>query len=107
MSSNFLDGVIVPDQIVRDIFITAPAAAGAVFDCGQLGFMGLDIFIRNRGAAALTVSLNQQAAITVDPGGVYTLNNTKFWLVAIVSAVQYDFQLFGVKTTTLKARGLL
>ena len=106
MSGNALDDVVVPDNIVRDIFHTAPAAAGASFDTGNMGFLGLDLFIRNRGAAALTIAINGQAAITVDPGDVYTFNDTKFWLVVIVSAVQYDFQVFGVKTTTLKRRGL-
>ena len=106
MSGNALDDVVVPDNIVRDIFHTAPAAVNASFDTGNMGFLGLDLFIRNRGAAALTIAINGQAAITVDPGDVYTFNDTKFWLVVIASAVQYDFQVFGIKTTTLKRRGL-
>ena len=107
MSGNPLDEVVVPDNIVRDVFHTAPAMVGASFDVANMGFLGLDLFIRNRGAAALTVAVNGQLPITVDPGDVYTFGNTKFWLVVIVSAVQYDFQVFGVKTTTLKRRRLL
>ncbi len=69
--------------------------------------MGLDLFVRNRGAAALTVSLDGQGAITVDPGDVYIVNNSKFWLINIVSAVLYDLQIFGIRISTLKRRGLM
>ena len=82
-------------------------AAGYIFDVSSEGnALGLDIFIRNRGAAALTVSLNGTGPITVDAGDVYVSNNYKFWLVEIVSAVLYDLQIFGIKITTLKRQGL-
>lgn len=109
MSGNPLEGVIVPENMVRD-FKTAEGgiAVDYQFDVPNSGnAMGLDIFVRNRGAAALTVSLDGQAAITVDPGDVYTVNNSKFYLVHVVSAVLYDLQLFGIKITTLKRRGLM
>lgn len=108
MSSNVLEGVIVPKGMVRD-FLNSPGALAAnyIFDVPSQGSaLGLDIFIRNRGAAALTVSLNGTGAITVDPGDVYVVNDYKFWLVAIVSAVLYDLQIFGIKIDTLKRRGL-
>ena len=69
--------------------------------------MGLDLFIRNRGAAALTVSIDGQGAITVDPGDVYWMNDSKFWLINVVSAVLYDMQLFGIRISTLKRKGLM
>ena len=108
MSGNVLDGVIVPGDTVRDFLHTLPgAAAGFIFDIQNTGnALGLDIFIRNRGAAALTVNLNGTGAITVDPGDVYLVNNTKFWLVEVVSAVLYDFQIFGIRISTLKRLGL-
>jgi len=108
MSSNVLDGVIVPSETVRDFIHTLPgAAAGFIFDIQNTGnALGLDVFIRNRGAAALTVNLNGTGAVTVDPGDVYIVNNTKFWLIEIVSAVLYDLQLFGIRTTTLIRMGL-
>lgn len=86
----------------------AGLAAGYIFDIQNTGnALGLDLFIRNRGAAALTVSLNGAPAVTVDAGDVYVVNNFKFWLVTIVSAVLYDLQLFGVRITTLRLKGLL
>jgi len=108
MSSNVLESVIVPEGMVRD-FLNSPGALAAnyTFDVSSEGnALGLDIYIRNRGAAALTVSLNGTGPITVDPGDVYTVNDFKFWLVQIVSAVLYDLQIFGIKVETLKRRGL-
>lgn len=109
MSSNVLDSVIVPAGTVRDFKNTqAGVAANYTFDIQNSGSaLGLDLFIRNRGAAALTIATDGQGGITVDPGDVYTLNNTKFWLVEVVSAVLYDLQIFGIRTTTLERLGLL
>lgn len=109
MSGNPLEAVIVPEGMVRDFKTTeAGIAVDYDFDAPSSGnAMGLDIFVRNRGAAALTVSMDGQGAITVDPGDVYTVNNSKFYLVNIVSAVIYDLQIFGIKITTLKRRGLM
>lgn len=109
MSSNVLDSVIVPANSVRDLAWTHDATAvNIVHDVpNEMQALGLDLFIRNRGAAALTIAINGQAPITVDPGGVYRLNDVKFWLVNVQSAVVYDFQIFGIRITTLKRMGLL
>ncbi len=109
MSSNPLEAVVVPENMVRDFKTTeAGLAVGYIFDAPNAGnAMGLDLFIRNRGAAAITVSLDGQGAITIDPGDVYTVNNVKFYLVTVVAAVLYDLQIFGIKISTLKRKGLM
>lgn len=109
MSGNPLDAVDIPENMIRDFtFTDAGAVAGQVLDTPNIfNCMGLDLFIRNRGAAALTIAIQGQGGITVDPGDVYTLNNVKFWIVTVVSAVLYDLQIFGVRITTLKRRGLM
>ena len=109
MSSNVLADVDVPENMVRDFLNTqAGIAAGFIFDIQNTGnALGLDLYIRNRGAAALTVALNGGGPITVDPGDVYLVNNFKFWLITIVSAVLYDLQIFGITVQTLRRRGLL
>ena len=109
MSSSVIEGIILPEDIIRDFLFTHDGTAVTlIFDVGQsFSIVGLDLFIRNRGAAAVTVAVNGQAAVTVDPGDVYTLNGVKFWLVTITSAVIYDCQIFGVRFNTLKRRGLL
>lgn len=108
MSSNVLESVIVPANSVRD-FLNSQAALAADFrfdiqNSGQA--LGMDLFIRNRGAAALTISLNGTPAITVDPGDVYRVNDFKFWLIHVVSTILYDLQIFGIKVTTLQRMGL-
>ena len=122
MSSNVLEGVMVPENMVRD-FLNSQAglAVNYIFDIQNTGnalgldlfirnrgnALGLDLFIRNRGAAALTVSLNGAPAVTVDPGDVYVVNNFKFWLITVLSVVLYDLQIFGIHITTLKKKGLM
>ena len=108
MSGNPFDSVIIPEDTIRDFLYTQPGNANQAHDLGiEMNAIGLDVFIRNRGAAALTISINGQAAITVDAGAVYTLNGVKFYLVEIVSAVQYDFQMAGIRVVTLQRRGLI
>lgn len=108
MSANPLDGVIVPENMVRDIQVVQTLAVNYQIDMpNTANALGLDLYIRNRGAAGLTVSLNGAGVITVDPGDVYIVNHFKFWLVQIVSAVLYDLQIFGVRVNTLKRQGLL
>ena len=110
MSGNVLDGVVLPwGEVIRDfLYSEANAGANAAYDIpSTMNAMGLDLFIHNLGAAALTVSINGGAAITVVAGGVYTLSSTKFWMVQVVSAVQFDIQISGVRVSTLKEKGFM
>lgn len=107
-SKAIIDAVDIPENMVRDVKQPVVAAANTIIDMGQLlKAVGLDIFIRNRGAAALTIGTDGQAAITVDPGDVYIENNSKFWLVTVTSAVLFDLKVFGIKYSTLKRRRLM
>lgn len=110
MSGNVLDGVVLPQgDIIRDFLNTqAGLVAGFDFDVPSTGnALGLDLFIHNRGAAALTIGINGQAPITVNAGAVYTLSGFKFWLIEVVSAVLYDLQIMGVRITTLRRLGIM
>jgi len=109
LSSNYIDGIIIPENMVRDFAYTNTGMTGEVHDVPQcFNIVGLDLYIRNRGAAAITIAINGQTPVTVDAGDVYTLNDVKFWLVSVVSAgILYDFQVFGVRIRTLKRRRLL
>ncbi|GAI51860.1 unnamed protein product, partial [marine sediment metagenome] len=71
------------------------------------GIIGLDLYLNNQGAAAITVSINGQPPITVAAGAVYAISSTKFWLIQVVAAVNYDLQLSGIRYSTLKAKGLV
>jgi len=109
MSSNYLDSVIVPSDIIRDFMYTSPPGAlGEVHDVPVcFSILGLDAFLHNRGAAAITIAFNGQSPITVNAGDVYVLNGVKFWLVEVIAGTIYDFQVFGIRTTTLRRMGLL
>lgn len=61
--------------------------------------MGLDLFIHNRGAASLTVSIDKGSAITIEAGDSFTWANIKFALVEVTSTVLYDMVLAGVRLT--------
>jgi len=105
-----LDGVVIPPgNMVRDFLWTHDGTAvNSVFDVVQsFNVLALDLFVRNRGAAAITISLNGGPVVTVDPGDVYTINDFKFWLITITSAVIYDAQIFGIRINTLKRMGLI
>ncbi len=108
MSSKQIMQAIVLERMVRDFKDAVSQAANLTRDISQEGrALGLDFFIRNRGAAVLTVSFDGQVAITVDPGDVYAFNDTKYLRVDVVSAVLFDCQFFGVLIDTLKSRGLM
>jgi hypothetical protein len=99
---------VIPENIVRDFLQTIVNAGNYVFDINNTGnAIGLDLFLHNLGAANITISVNGQPAITVLPGAVYALSSTKWWLVAIVAAVNYDLQMAGVRVPTLRAKGIL
>lgn len=103
-----IENLVIPGDVIRDVSQTIISGGNQVLDTFQdYGMIGMDLFIHNRGAAALTLSIKGQAAITVDPGDAYTLNGVLFWLVEIVSAVAYDFQIFGVKISTLRRMGII
>ncbi len=99
--------VVWPDGMIRDWKFSNPLAVGQIIDSKLQEAACLDLFIRNRGAAALTLSIEGMPVITVDPGDVFRLNDTSIGLIQVVSAVLYDFFLTGVKFSTLKARGLI
>lgn len=108
MSGAGYENLIIPGEIIRDVSATIVNGGNQNLDTFQdYGMIGMDFFIHNRGAANLTVSIKGQPAITVEAGDVYTLNGISFWLIQIVSAVNYDAQIFGVKITTLKKMGII
>ena len=108
MSAVPLEAVLIPENMIRDFLITVSQAVTASWDLpNTYQAVGLDFYVRNRGAAALTVSFDGQPAITVDAGGGYAISNTRFSLVTVTAAIVYDLQITGIKLNTLKRRGLM
>ncbi len=107
MSGDVFRGLVLPENIIRDLSLTVINGGNYAFDFGQSGAVGLDVFIINHGAAALTIGFNGGEGITVAAGAAFAWSGTKVWLVQVVSAVNYDLILAGVLYNTLKAKGLV
>ena len=108
MSGNLFEGVVLPENIIRDFLFTVVNGGNFAYDCPITGrAIGLDIFLNNQGAAAITLSINGQPPITIPAGAMYAMSSTKWWLIAIVAAVNYDLQVSGVRITTLMKKGLI
>jgi len=77
--------------------ISVVAAVNYTVDLFDLHIVvGLDVFIHNRGAAALTIAIDGQPATTVLAGDSFNIDNTKFRLVVVTSAVAYDLIMAGI-----------
>ena len=86
---------ILPNQ-VRDWLETYAETGNKTVDVYTSALVvGLDIFIRNKGAAALTYSIDGKTPITVDAGDAQWMNNTKFAIITVTSDVAYDMKLAG------------
>lgn len=98
-----------PNTILRDVGIVVTQAGNYALDLpiGVLRAVGLDLFIRNRGAAAITVNFDGTGPITIDPGDVFVRNDHKYARINVIAAVLFDLVLAGVLITTLKREGWL
>ncbi|GAI49310.1 unnamed protein product, partial [marine sediment metagenome] len=77
MSADVFAALIIPENIVRDFLTTVVNAGNYAFDFGSAGIIGLDLYLNNQGAAAITVSFNGQPAITVAAGAGFAISSTK------------------------------
>lgn len=97
-----------PNTVLRDAGVVVTQAANYVIDTTQgINAVGLDIYIRNRGAAAITVSWDGQVPITIDAGDVFIRNDHKFAQLNLVAAVQFDLAIGGILIPTCKREGWL
>lgn len=94
---------IKPNQ-VRDwlkVYALSANKTISLFDTYKV--VGLDIFIHNRGASALTFRIDDdESVITLLAGDSFTLNNIKFNKIAVTSTVAYDMALAGVMLKELR-----
>ena len=97
-----------PNTVLRDIGLVVTQAANYVIDVTQgLQAIGLDIYIRNRGAAAITVSWDGQVPITIDAGDVFIRNDHKYAQLNIVAAVQFDLAIGAITINFCQREGWL
>ncbi len=101
-----LDYLVLRPGLIRDWKLSNPLAVGQVVKAENEEAVALDLMIRNRGAAALTVSIDGQPVVTVDAGDVYIENDVIMRTIEVFSAVAYDLRVNGIKFQTLKALGV-
>lgn len=104
---SWIENLVLGAGIIRDWKFSNPLAIGQVIEADKEEAVALDLFIRNRGAAAITVALDGQPVITVDAGDPFMIYDTVMRNITIVAAVQYDLLVTGVKLQTLTAMGLV
>lgn len=103
-----IENLVLPDNIIRDWKDTRiGTTAGVTLDSRLQEAITLDLYIRNRGAAAITVSIEGQGALTIDPGDVININGEVMGLIVVTATAAYDLRASGVKYSTLKRRGLI
>ena len=102
---GYIESLVLRPGQIRDWKRSQPAAANVTIKAINEEAVALDLFIRNRGAAVITVAIDGQPVITIDAGDVFTVTDTIMDTIAIVAAVQYDLLLTGIKLQTLKSMG--
>jgi len=104
---SYIETLVLRPGQIRDWILSNPLAVGQVIKATDEEAVALDLFLRNRGAAAITVAIDGQPVTTIDAGDVFTVNDTIMKMIEVVAAVQYDFLVTGIKLQTLKALGLV
>jgi hypothetical protein len=107
VSGDIYSGLVLPENLIRDLSFVVVNGGNVVFDMSTLGGVGLDWFLNNNGAAAITVSWNGLPAVTIAAGAALAMSSTRYWIINIVAAVNYDLVVAGVRFSTLKAKELI
>ena len=98
------------DNMVRDlIFTTTGSSAILISAVQELQAVGLDFYLRNRGSANVTFSLDGSTALQVDAGDTLVSNGVKFDILTIANASSstIDVAIGGILINTLRREGLL
>lgn len=101
------ENLVIPRDVIRDWSIVFPGGAVNVnIDTLLEGAIGLDIYVNNLGAAALTINWDGQGAITVPVNGFVSRSGAIFRLLQVITAVACDVVVSGVKITSLERMGI-
>lgn len=101
------EDLVIPRNVIRDWSMVFPGGIVNVnVDTLLEGAIGLDIYINNLGAAALTVNWDGQGAITVPVGAALARSGAIFRILQIITAVACDVVISGVKIESLRRMGI-
>lgn len=101
------EDLVIPRDVIRDWSMVFPGGAVNVnVDTLLEGAIGLDIYVNNLGAAALTVNWDGQGAIAVPVGGALARSGAIFRILQVLTAVACDVVVSGVKIESLRRIGI-
>lgn len=96
MSYHKIKDIYIEPNTVRDFFQPFAKSANFKIDLWQEhGVVGLDLFIHNRGASALTLGIDKGDALTIDAGDTFSWDNIKYAFIEVTSTVAYDLVVAG------------
>lgn len=97
MSYHKIREIRIEPNTVRDFYLIHEAAANVAMDLvNRYKVIGLDWHIWNRGAAAITVTLDGGQSMTIPAGADRGFDNVKYAMIAVTAAVNYTLALTGV-----------
>jgi len=97
MSGHTVKDIKITPNVIRDFSYTYINMGNKTIDLWQeFGVVGLDFLIVNNGASSLTIAWDKHDAVTISAGDSFGIDNTKFSLLEVVSAVNYDLIVAGV-----------
>ena len=101
------EDLVIPRSVIRDWSMVFPGGNVNVnVDTLLEGAIGLDIYVNNLGAAAITVNWDGQGAITVPAGAAMARSGAIFRILQILTAVVVDVVISGVKISSLRRMGI-
>jgi len=96
MSYHKIRDIKIEPNVVRDFYLIHEAAAAFAVDLvNRYKVAGLDWHVWNRGAAAITVTLDGTGAITIPGGADRGFDNIKYAMIAVTAAVNYTLAIAG------------
>ncbi len=97
MSYGRIRAIPIVPNMVRDFHFEHEAAADFGIDLFQEHrVIGLDWALFNLGAAPITISIDNGAAITIPASGSRGFDNIKFATLRVISGVDYTLIIAGV-----------
>ena len=97
MSYHKIRDIKIEPNVVRDYYLIHEAAVAFAVDLvNSKKVIGLDWHIWNRGAAAITVTLDGGQAMTIPSNADRGFDNVKYAMISVTAAVNYTLALSGI-----------
>lgn len=99
--------LIIPRNLVRNWKRTHTGDDPLQIQATREEAVVLDLFIRNRGAAPIILTLDGQDPITIDPGDPFTANDILMGIIDVVASDTFDLAVAGMSFRALRSMGVM